>query len=119
MGMSVKALNRAANAIIAVEASLHSGDPGPNGDQNELPTTGGIYSRKATNYGAAVNGVRSLPADISFDTPPDSTVSHYVIRDEEGDVVKSGEFEHAEHYAAQGQHKIKKVGSELTVADAA
>lgn len=115
MSMSDKAKNRAANAIIAVQASLHSGDPGADGSANELPTAGGIYSRKATNYGAAVAGKRSLPADILFDTPPNSSVSHYVVRDEAGDVVKIGQFPKTEVYAEQGQHKIKAVGSELTV----
>jgi hypothetical protein len=115
MSMSDKAKNRAANAIIAVQASLHSGDPGADGAANELPTAGGIYSRKATNYGAAVAGKRSLPADILFDIPPASSVSHFVIWDEAGDVVKIGQFAKTETYSGQGQHKIKAVGSELTV----
>jgi hypothetical protein len=115
MSMSEKSKNRAANAIIAVEASLHSGAPGANGSANELPVAGGIYTRKATNYGAADDGIRQLPADILFDVPPDSAVSHYVIWDEDGDVVKVGAFAETETYAAQGQHKIKAAGSEIVI----
>lgn len=115
MSMSEKAKNRAANAIIAVQASLHSGAPGADGSANELSSAGGIYTRKATNYGTADDGIRQLPADILFDVPPGSEVSHYVIWDEDDEVVKVGQFAETETYAAQGQHKIKAEGSEIVI----
>ncbi len=108
MSLSPKAKNRAANAIVAETISLHSGPPGADGLANELPTTGGIYSRGPIAFGPAVNGVRQQLADVVQGTPPGSSVAHYVIWDEEDEVVKVGAFVSTVNYVEQGEHKTKQ-----------
>lgn len=108
MSLTEKTKNRAANAIIVAEISLHSGPPGVNGAANELPTAGGIYARKPIAFDAADNGVRDQSADVLHDVPAGSDVSHYVIWDEEGDAAKVGAYASAESFAAQGQFRTRQ-----------
>lgn len=107
MSLTSVAKNQAADAIIINSISLHSGAPGAAGTSNELPTAGGIYSRKAIGFGAAADGVREQTADVLHDVPAGSVVSHYVLWDG-ATAKKIAAYPQTETYAAQGQHKTKQ-----------
>jgi hypothetical protein len=106
MTLFAAAKNEAANAIVIDKITLHSGEPAT-GSANELSTAGGIYSAKAIAFGAAADGVRTQSADVLFDVPAGSSVSHYVLW--QGTTAKKkGAFPATETYAAQGQHRVKE-----------
>lgn len=95
------AKNEAANAIVINEVTLHNGDPG-DGTANAL-----AIPAKPISFGAAVSGVRTQAADVLFDIPAGSTVSHYTLWGG-GVAKKKGAFATAKNYPDAGdQHKVK------------
>ena len=69
---SEAAKNVMLDALTPVQASLHSGDPGPLGADNEL--AGGSYARQNVTFNAAASASRALSADAVFNVPA-STVA--------------------------------------------
>jgi hypothetical protein len=63
----------ATGALIA-NVSLHTGDPGASGTDNEW--TGGGYARQSVTFGSATNGVVTNTAPLEF-TGPASTTAAY------------------------------------------
>ncbi|GLP95283.1 phage tail fiber protein [Paraferrimonas sedimenticola] len=57
--------NEMLNAMAIDSVSLHDGDPGENGTDNELASAS--YARQSCAFNAAVNGSRQLSADVLFD----------------------------------------------------
>lgn len=62
MPWSTQAKNEALNAVTINLLSLHDGDPGADGTANEIA---GV-NRKPASFGAAVNGERTLEAEVTF-----------------------------------------------------
>ena len=103
MTLFAAAKNEAANTIAVNKISLHSGEPGT-GSSNELPA--GVYQRKAIAFGAADDGISNQTADVLVDVPAESSISHYVLWNDDTR-KKKGAFDQTETYAGQGQHRIK------------
>jgi len=55
------------------DISLHTADPGTDGS-NEV--TGGSYARVAVTWGAASGGVKSNSAQLVFNVPAGTTITH-------------------------------------------
>lgn len=55
------AKNAMLNALTVNRIQLHSGNPGPNGDQNVISGT-----MKPATFGAASGGVRQLTEDVNY-----------------------------------------------------
>ena len=72
--ITVPTLNAALDTIQVTMASLHTGDPGPNGTDNELATAG--YARQAAAFNAASAGARQLNANVSFQVVAGQTITH-------------------------------------------
>lgn len=53
--------------------SLHTADPGTTG-ANEV--SGGSYARQAVTWGAAASGSKASTADITFNVPSGTTITH-------------------------------------------
>lgn len=53
--------------------SLHTADPGTDGS-NEV--TGGSYARQAVTWDAAASGSKASSADITFNVPSGTTITH-------------------------------------------
>jgi hypothetical protein len=58
---------------VAVYASLHTAEPNASGS-NEV--TGGTYSREAITWAAASGGTALSSAEIVFDVPSSTTITH-------------------------------------------
>ena len=78
MAVSTAALNVQANALASAigKLSAHSGDPGPNGTNNELAGGSPAYARKVPTWLTAVGGVANLSAPVTFDVAAGSVVNH-------------------------------------------
>lgn len=74
----------AAAAETAVEASLHTGDPGTTGD-NEV--SGGDYTRVPVGWNAPASGAITADSDLVFLVPPlgSDEVTHVGLRNANGD----------------------------------
>ncbi|MFD0902324.1 phage tail fiber protein [Actinomadura sediminis] len=53
--------------------SLHTADPGSAGTSEVV---GGSYARQSVTWGAAASGVKSNSADLVFNVPAGTTVTH-------------------------------------------
>lgn len=60
-----------------LEISLHTGDPGEDGNLNEL--VGQSYVRKAIAFNAAAGGQMVNTALVRWDDLPAATLTHFVI----------------------------------------
>lgn len=58
---------------VAVYASLHTADPSTNG-ANEV--SGGSYTRESISWGSASGGTATSNAEIVFDVPGSTTITH-------------------------------------------
>jgi hypothetical protein len=67
------AKNTMLDAITVNLISLHTGDPGAAGTNNEV--SGGGYARVAGTFNAAASGQRLLNAAVDFVGPPSSSVT--------------------------------------------
>lgn len=65
----------AAAAALVTAVSVHSGDPGAAGANNEW--SGGGYTRQAPSYGAPAGGVADLDAPLAFTGPALTNASHF------------------------------------------
>ena len=75
MGWTQDELDAAIDARVVDLISLHTDNPGASGTNNEV--SGGGYARKSVTFGAAVDGVRTMTANVTFDGPA-TTVCTYM-----------------------------------------
>ena len=68
MSFSVAAKNLMLDALSPTTMSLHTDFPGTTG-ANEVTGGAPAYARKASAFGAAASGIRSLSAAVTFDVP--------------------------------------------------
>lgn len=74
-GFSNAALSEMSDGLTVNEISLHDGDPGSAGTDNEISGNG--YARKSGSFGAASNGVRALSTAVDFAGPANQSVTYY------------------------------------------
>ena len=75
MALNANGLNAEVEGLTAVAgfASLHTAEPDANGS-NEV--SGGSYTREAITWAAASGGTAVSDADIVFDVPTSTTITH-------------------------------------------
>ena len=77
-----------ATAALIDEISLHSGDPGGSGTDNEVSGNG--YARLSPSFGSASSGaVTATPLD--FDTPSEQSVNYIGLWDVGGNFLGSAQ----------------------------
>lgn len=106
-GLVAAGLNAQVSGLTAVVAyaSLHSADPSTNG-ANEI--TGGSYTREAVSWGAASAGTAASAADIVFDVPGSTTITHlgYWSAVSGGTFYGSRVLDTSQTYATDGTYTI-------------
>lgn len=75
MALNDNGLNAEVEGLTAVAAyaSLHTADPGSTGTAE---VSGGSYARKSITWGSASAGTALSSADIVFDVPSSTTITH-------------------------------------------
>ena len=75
MALNGNGLNAQVSGLtaVAVYASLHTAEPNTSGS-NEV--TGGSYTRESISWNAASNGTATSSANIVFDVPANTTITH-------------------------------------------
>ena len=106
-GLVAAGLNAQVSGLTAVVAyaSLHSADPSTGG-ANEI--TGGSYTREAVSWGAASAGTAASNADIVFDVPGSTTITHlgYWSAVSGGTFYGSRALDTSQTYATDGTYTI-------------
>lgn len=102
--------------ITPEQASLHSGDPGVLGLNNELAGGAPAYARKNVVFNAPAGGSRALSADVDFDVPGGATVA-YVGFWAAGPTFLGSDPVTNEVYAAQGIYRLLVAGTTLALTD--
>lgn len=91
----------------ATYASLHTSDPGSNGTAE---VTGGspAYSREAITWASPSNGSVSSSANLVFDVPGSTTISHigYWTAATNGTFLGSRALDTSQTFATQGTYTI-------------
>ena len=64
---------------LADSVSIHTGDPGAAGTNNEV--TGGGYSRQTPTWTSSSGGSMHLDANLDFDGPPNEDATWFAIWD--------------------------------------
>ena len=99
--------------ITPVQASLHSGDPGPLGTDNELSGGAPAYARQNVTFAAASGGARALSANAVFNVPA-STVA-WVGYWDSGPAFLGSDAVTSEVFAAQGTYTLLASGTTLEI----
>jgi len=75
MALNDNGLNAQVGGLTAVAgyASLHTAEPDASGNSE---VTGGSYTREAISWAAASSGTAASDADIVFDVPTSTTITH-------------------------------------------
>ncbi len=81
---STTAKNLMLDALTANLISVHTGDPGSAGANNEV--TGGGYARVAAVFNAAASGQRLLNADVEFSGPANEDATYIGVWNSTGPV---------------------------------
>lgn len=117
MPFSTVAKNQMLDAHTADRLSLHNGDPGPAGANNEI--AGGGYSRQACAFNAAAGGARALSANVPFTGTPGQAVTHVGIWLNAGTVFKGSQALTGDAaFNAAGEYTVTAAGTSLTLSDA-
>lgn len=97
--------------------SLHSADPGLTGT-SELTGGSPAYARQSITWAAAASGTKSNGADITFQVPAGSTVSHvgYWSAASGGTFYGSRAVTEPESFSGQGTYTIATNDLDETVA---
>ena len=76
MALNANGLNAQVSGLtaVAVYGSLHTAEPNSSGSSE---VTGGSYSREAISWAAASNGTAVSDAQIVFDVPGGTTITHF------------------------------------------
>jgi hypothetical protein len=94
-------------AASAVHASLHTADPGTSGSA-EVVGGSPAYSRESISWAAAASGSVSSNANIVFDVPGATTITHlgYWSASTSGTFYGSRALDTSQTYATQGTYTI-------------
>jgi hypothetical protein len=90
---------------VAVYASLHTAEPNASGS-NEV--TGGTYSREAITWAAASGGTALSSAEIVFDVPSSTTITHlgYWSASTSGTFYGSRQLDTSQTFSSAGTYTI-------------
>jgi len=106
-GLVAAGLNAQVSGLTAVAgyASLHTADPSTGGTSE---VTGGSYTREAISWGAASGGTATSDADIVFDVPGSTTITHlgYWSASTGGTFYGSRALDTSQTYATDGTYTI-------------
>ena len=94
--------------------SLHTGDPGTTGADE---VTGGSYARVAVTWGAASSGTKSNSADLTFQVPSGTTITHVGgwTASTSGTFRGGGALAASQEFATAGSYKIAAGDLDVTV----
>lgn len=112
---STGAKNSMLDALTYAQASLHTGDPGAAGTNNEVTGGSPAYARKNITMNAAASGSRALNADVDFDVPA-STIA-YVGFWASGPTFLGSDPVTNEVFAAQGVYRLKATTTTASLSD--
>lgn len=92
-------------AVSITHVSLHTADPGTTG-ANEV--SGGSYARQAVTWGAAASGVKSSTADITWNVPGGTTITHVAgwTASTGGTFRGGGALAVSQAFASDGTYKV-------------
>jgi hypothetical protein len=106
-GLNDAGLNAEVSGLTSLVAyvSLHTADPGASGTSE---VTGGSYARKSVSWAAASAGNVATNADITFDVPGSTTITHlgYWSAVTSGTFYGSRALDASQDYATDGTYKI-------------
>jgi len=106
-GLVAAGLNAQVSGLTAVAgyASLHTADPSTGGTSE---VTGGSYTREAISWGAASGGTAISDAEIVFDVPGSTTITHlgYWSASTGGTFYGSRALDTSQTYATDGTYTI-------------
>lgn len=106
-GLTTAGKNLMLNGLTAgaAYASLHTADPGANGGSE---VTGGSYTREAVTWAAAANGTAASSAQVVFDVPASTTITHigYWSASTSGTFYGSRALDTPQTYATAGTYTI-------------
>jgi len=90
---------------VAAYASLHTAEPNSSGS-NEV--TGGSYARKSISWAAASNGTAASNANIVFDVPATTTITHigYWSASTSGTFYGSRQLDTSQTFSSAGTYTI-------------
>lgn len=114
MPFATAAKNTMLDSITVDKLSLHSGDPGAAGANNEI--SGGSYARVAATFDAASGGERALNSDVSFVCTALTAVSYVGFWDNttfRGSAALTGDAA----FNASGQYTVKATTTKLDLND--
>ncbi len=100
-------------AAVALRASLHDGDPGAAGANNELSGGNPAYARKPISWVAADAGNINLNGTAVFDIPAGGTVLYVGFWNVAGDVFYGSALVTQEDFAAQGTYTLTDADLDL------
>lgn len=113
---STGAKNTMLDAITYAQASLHTGDPGGSGTANEVAGGSPAYARKNITVNAASGGSRALNANVAFDVPAGTTVTH-VGYWASGPTFLGSDPVTNEAFGAQGTYTLLASGTTFAIND--
>lgn len=115
MGSFVTAAkNTMLDALTVGTASLHTADPGATGT-NEVAGGSPAYARKAVTFNAAASASRALNANVEFDVPAGTTVTHVGYWN--GGTFHGSDPVTNESYTGQGIYRLLASGTTLSLSD--
>lgn len=107
MALNANGLNAQVGGLtgVASHASLHTAEPNASGS-NEV--SGGSYTREAISWATASNGTAVSDADIVFDVPGSTTITHigYWSASSAGTFYGSRALDTQQTYATDGTYTI-------------
>lgn len=107
MALNANGLNAQVAGLTAVAsyASLHTAEPDANGSSE---ITGGSYTREGITWGSASNGTAVSSAEIVFDVPGSTTITHigYWSAATSGTFYGSRALNASQTYATDGTYTI-------------
>jgi len=115
MPYSTDGKNAMLNALgaLAVKASLHDGDPGAVGANNELAGGDPAYARKTIAWSTAGSGTMNLNGTAVFDVPAGGTVLYVGIWNTGGTTFYGSALVTQEDFAAQGTYTLTDADLDL------
>ncbi len=114
---STTAKNTMLDTLTVDRLSLHTGDPGASGTDNEVSGGSPAYARQSCVFNAAASGERLLNANVTFDVPGSTTITHVGFWDYNGGsyVFHGSDPVTNEAFAAQGQYVVTATTTKLAI----
>ena len=111
-------LDETGGTVDITHISLHTGDPGTTGADE---VTGGSYARQSVTWAAASGGVKSNSAQLVFQVPSGTTITHVGGWDAStsGNFRGGGPLAQSQAFATSGSYTIEVGDLDITITDGA